>query len=66
MVKPITLCTSQWVDIPLNKLVEKAKDWGLDGLELTCGGDHFNVSLALENGKLLKEKRSLLKRNSLN
>ena len=66
MVKPITLCTSQWADIPLNKLVEKAKDWGLDGLELTCGGDHFNVSQALENDKHLKEKRSLLNKNSLN
>lgn len=66
MAKPITLCTSQWADIPFNKLVEKAKDWGLDGLELTCGGDHFNVSQALDNGNHLKEKRSLLINNGLN
>ena len=65
MVKPVTLCTSQWADIPLIELVEKAKNWGLDGLELTCDGDHFSVSQALENDEYLKEKRSLLKNNNL-
>ena len=66
MANPITLCTSQWVDIPLKQLVEKAAGWGLDGLELSCGGDHFNVSQALENEQYLDEKRSLLKKSNIN
>jgi sugar phosphate isomerase/epimerase len=66
MANPITLCTSQWVDIPLKQLVEKAADWGLDGLELSCGGDHFNVSQALEDENYLEEKRELLNISNIN
>jgi sugar phosphate isomerase/epimerase len=65
MSYPITLCTSQWVDLPLEELAKKASNWGLDGLELTCGGDHFNVQEALQNPKAVDDKKALLEDQGL-
>ena len=41
--RPVTLFTGQWVDLPLEKLAEKAHAWGYDGLEIACDGDHFEI-----------------------
>jgi sugar phosphate isomerase/epimerase len=60
MTRPITLCTSQWIDMPLAELAKKASAWGYDGLELCCGGDHFEVEKALESDSYLREKQDLL------
>src|SRR5690606_23462608 len=43
MPRPVTLFTGQWADLPLEAMCAKAKDFGYDGLELACWGDHFNV-----------------------
>jgi sugar phosphate isomerase/epimerase len=42
MPRPVCLFTGQWADLPLEKLCEKAKTFGYDGLELACWGDHFD------------------------
>lgn len=34
MARPVTLCTLQWGDLPLEVVCEKAKSFGYDGLEL--------------------------------
>ena len=47
MARPVTLFTGQWADLPLATLAEKAAEWGFDGLELACWGDHFDVDAAL-------------------
>jgi hypothetical protein len=47
MPRPVCLFTGQWADLPLEKLCEKAKEFGYDGLELACWGDHFDVQRAL-------------------
>ena len=44
MARPVTLFSGQWADLPLTELAEKARDWGYDGLELGCWGDHFDPS----------------------
>jgi sugar phosphate isomerase/epimerase len=36
MVRPVTLFTGQWADLPLEVLCQKAKASGYDGLELAC------------------------------
>src|SRR5215218_3653112 len=43
MARPVTLFTGQWADLPLETLAAKAAEWGFDGLELACWGDHFEV-----------------------
>ena len=42
MARPVTLFTGQWADLPLATLAEKAAEFGYDGLELACWGDHFD------------------------
>ena len=66
MPRPITLCTSQWTDIPFEQLAQKAQSWGLNGLELTCGGDHFNVAQALADEQYATQKRATLEKHGLN
>ncbi len=60
MARPITLFTGQWADLPLAELAPLAKRMGYDGLELACGGDHFNVQQALADPAYVKRKRDQL------
>ena len=60
MPRPVTLFTGQWADLPLKTLCEMASDWGYDGLELACWGDHFEVDKALTDDGYCKAKRDLL------
>jgi len=60
MPRPVTLFTGQWADLPLKTLAEMTSQWGFDGLELACWGDHFEVDKALEKDSYVREKRDLL------
>ncbi len=46
MARPVTLFTGQWADLPIQTMVQKAKAFGYDGVELACWGDHFEVANA--------------------
>ncbi len=65
MSRPITLFTGQWADLPLATLAEKAAEWGFDGLELACWGDHFEVDRALNDDAYVGAKRDLLESRGL-
>ena len=65
MGRAVTLFTGQWADLPLEKLCQKAKEFGYDGLELACWGDHFEVDKALSDDSYLKNKRKLLDKYGL-
>ncbi len=65
MPRPVTLFTGQWADLPLSDLAEKVSDWGFDGLELACWGDHFEVDKALQDDGYLQAKRDLLEQYGL-
>ncbi len=60
MSRPITLCTGQWADLPVEVLAQKCRDWGFDGLELACWGDHFNVPKAMSDDTYCQQHRALL------
>ncbi len=64
-MRPVTLFTGQWADLPLNELLPKVKEMGYDGVELACWGDHFDVNAALENDQYVIDKWELLKANGL-
>jgi sugar phosphate isomerase/epimerase len=65
MARPVTLFTGQWADLPLETLARKAREFGYDGLELACWGDHFEVDKALADSSYCKKKRELLEKNDL-
>ncbi len=65
MSRPVTLFTGQWADLPLEKLAEKAKSFGYDGLELACWGDHFEVDKALSQDGYVKSRWDILEKHGL-
>ncbi len=65
MARPVTLFTGQWADLPLETLAQKVSEWGFDGLELACWGDHFEVDKALSSDRYVREKRDLLEKYNL-
>jgi sugar phosphate isomerase/epimerase len=60
MLKPITLFTGQWADLPLETLAGKAKSFGFDGLELACWGDHVDVTRAAQDKHYCKQRQDVL------
>jgi sugar phosphate isomerase/epimerase len=65
LARPVTLFTGQWADLPLETLAEKAREFGFDGLELACWGDHFDVEAALRDDGYAEGRRELLERREL-
>lgn len=65
MARPVTLFTGQWADLPLETLAQKAKEWGYDGLELACWGDHFEVDKALEDSSYCQSRHDILAKYGL-
>jgi sugar phosphate isomerase/epimerase len=43
MPRPITLFTGQFADLPFEEMCRLASEWGHDGLEIACCGDHFEA-----------------------
>jgi sugar phosphate isomerase/epimerase len=64
-MRPITLFTGQWADLPLETLCAKVKDMGYDGLELACWGDHFEVQRSLSDRSYVTKKWDLLQDHGL-
>jgi sugar phosphate isomerase/epimerase len=60
MARPITLFTGQWADLPFEELCRLASEWGYDGLEVACWGDHFEVDRALADDSYVQSRRELL------
>lgn len=60
MARPLTLFTGQWADLPLEEVARRASEWGYDGLELACWGDHFDVARALAEDDYVDGRRALL------
>ncbi len=65
MTRPITLFTGQWADLSAEDLARKASEFGYQGMELACWGDHFEVGKALADDKYCTAKRDLLERHDL-
>jgi sugar phosphate isomerase/epimerase len=64
MARPITLCTGQWADLPLEKMCALAQEWGLDGLELNTWG-HYDVERALKDDAYVQSVKDTLAKHKL-
>jgi sugar phosphate isomerase/epimerase len=65
MARPITLFTGQWADLPFEEVCRLASDWGYEGLEIACWGDHFEVERALADESYVDRKRATLAKYNL-
>ena len=63
MARPVTLFTGQWADLDTETMCQKAVEFGYDGLELACWGDHFEVANA--DDAYCKAKRAVLDKHNL-
>jgi sugar phosphate isomerase/epimerase len=63
MPRPVTLFTGQWADLPLEQMARKTKQFGYDGIELACWGDHFEVDKA--DDAYCRRKRDVLNTHEL-
>src|ERR1700712_3215387 len=65
MSRPVTLFTGQFADLPFEEMCRLASDWGYDGLEIACWGDHLDVARAAEDDAYVKARLSLLEEHGL-
>jgi sugar phosphate isomerase/epimerase len=65
MARPVILFTGQWTDLSLEDLAQRAADWGYQGLELVCWGDHVAVQRALTEEGYCQARLDLLARHEL-
>ncbi|GAA3748200.1 sugar phosphate isomerase/epimerase family protein [Salinactinospora qingdaonensis] len=60
MGRPVTLFTGQWADLPFEEVARLASEWGYDGLEIACWGDHLDVWRAVEDESYLQSRLDIL------
>ena len=65
MGRPVTLFTGQWADLSLADMARKAGEFGYQGIELACWGDHFEVDKALSDKDYCARKRETLEKHDL-
>src|SRR5687767_9617967 len=65
MPRPLIHFTGQWTDLPLEELAPRISEWGYQGVELCCWGDHFEVQRAQNEEDYCKNKLDLLGRHDL-
>lgn len=64
-MRPITLFTGQWADLPFDEVCRLAAEWGYQGLEIACWGDHFDVRQAVADPGYIPAKRAQLEKYGL-
>ncbi len=65
MARPVTLFAGQWADLPFDTFCQKAKQFGYDGVEIPCWGDHFEVDKALSDKNYVKSRWDILSKHGL-
>jgi sugar phosphate isomerase/epimerase len=65
MRRPVTLFTGQWADLPFTEVARLAGEWGYDGLEIACWGDHLDVWRAVEDEEYLQSRLDILQSHGL-
>jgi sugar phosphate isomerase/epimerase len=65
MGRPVTLFSGQWADLSFETLCGKAKQFGYDGVELACWGDHFDVVKAVDDEGYCSGRWEVLNRHGL-
>src|SRR4051812_42652081 len=62
MPRPVILFSGSWADLSLEELAAQAAEWGYNGLELACWGDHFEVQRAAGEEDYASGRLEMLRR----
>lgn len=65
MGRLVTLFTGQWADLGIEEMCRKTSEFGYDGIELACWGDHFEIDKAMSDDGYCAAKRALLEKYNL-
>ena len=65
MSRPVTLFTGQWADLSFEEICRKASEWGYDGLEIACWGDHMVPEKGASDMDYISAKLEILKKYDL-
>ncbi len=65
MARPVILYSGGWSDLPLEELASQLAEWGYQGIDLCCWGDHLEVQRALSEDDYCPDKLALLNRLEL-
>jgi sugar phosphate isomerase/epimerase len=65
MPRPVILFTGPFADTPLDVLAAKASEWGYQGVELCCWGDHLEVQRGQSDETYAAGRLDLLARYDL-
>jgi sugar phosphate isomerase/epimerase len=65
MQRDIILFSGQFADLGLEEFADKCQEWGYDGVELACWGEHFNVARAVTDPDYVKRVRAILDQRGL-
>lgn len=63
-MRPVTLMSAQWQDLPFHKLCAAAQQMGYDGIEIACG-PHFDPQKAAEDPAYCGHLLEILEEHSL-
>ncbi len=63
--RPVTLCTAQWADLPLEELCALAQKMGYDGLELACWGSNLDIDRATQDAAYIPWVKETLAKHNL-
>jgi sugar phosphate isomerase/epimerase len=63
MARPVTLFSGQWADLPIETMCQKTREFGYDGIELACWGDHMEIDRA--DQAYCDKRKALLVKNDL-
>ncbi len=63
MSRPVTLFSGQWADMPIETICRKTKEFGYDGIELGCWGDHIEIDKADQS--YCEQRKAILKKYDL-
>ncbi|RAX18994.1 MULTISPECIES: sugar phosphate isomerase/epimerase [unclassified Actinomyces] len=65
MTRDVSLLTLQWADLPFEEVARLASEWGFDGLEIGCAGDHLDVWRGATDDAYIQEKLDVCARYNL-
>jgi len=65
MARPVTIFTGQFADLPFEEVCKNMSEYGYDGLEIACWGDHMDVRKAATDKAYVEEKKAILKKYGL-